>query len=166
MQICLGETPNIDAFSDDIIAVKQNGFSLTEMVITLGFFAVLTASALPNLASLKNPLQSGAETSVGFIKQVRAKATSTTNAYFITVDGNDRLVTAYAENCDMAPEERTDDPTLSLDLPTGVTVVDTNWESCFTSRGLASAASELAIQDIGNRTRIIEVFLGGAVRVN
>ena len=142
------------------------GFTLFELMIGLFLMSVLALSAVSNLAALKNPIASAAATTVGFIKQVRSKAAATTSAYFITVDGADRFVTAYAANCSAALSSRTSDPGLTLELPAGVSVINTDWSTCFTSRGLASSATELTIQDVGSRRRLIEVFLGGAVRVN
>jgi prepilin-type N-terminal cleavage/methylation domain-containing protein len=146
--------------------MNSRGFSLYELLIALGVASIVSVSALSNLSALKNPLDSGAESTVGFLKQVRAKAASTTSAYFVGVTGNNRLYTTYAENCSVDEEDRTADLQMILDLPKDVTVNNTSWTTCFTSRGLASSDSQLIVQDIGSRTRIIEVFLGGAVRVN
>ena len=144
----------------------NRGFTLFELLISIGIISVVTASTLSNLATLKNPLASGAETTVGFIKQVRAKAGSTTSSYFIFVSGGNKLVTTYAANCAVDEVDRTTDSQMTMTLPTGVSIANPDWTTCFNSRGLAAQGSQFTIQDVGSRTRVIEIFLGGAVRVS
>jgi hypothetical protein len=52
-----------------------------------------------------------------------------------------------------------------LTLPSGAYLFDTSWSFCFNSRGLPDANIEIELRDVGGANRIVEVLLGGAVRI-
>ena len=67
-------------FTEKNIRQDQKGFTLLELVFTCFMVATLMGSVIPSLSALKNPLNNDISSTLGFIKQVRARAISTTSA--------------------------------------------------------------------------------------
>lgn len=144
--------------------MRNRAFTLIEALVVLGITGIILAIGAINLRGLNNPLQNGASQLEGFFKQARSKAMATTSAYRIRAESASRLVAEYAANCDAAAW--TADPRLTLEFAEGVKVSGTNypWPVCFTSRGLADKNLVVTLSDASNRTRQVEVMLGGGVR--
>lgn len=146
--------------------MRNRAFTLTEALVVLGITGIILTVGAINLRGLNNPLQDGASQLEGFFKQTRSKAMATTSAYQVRTESAGRLVAEYAANCNAATW--TADPRLTLELPAGVKVSGTNspvtWPVCFTSRGLANKNLIVTLSDAKNRTRQLEVMLGGGVR--
>jgi len=136
--------------------------SILELLVVFAIVSILMGSAITNLAEIKDPLKDGISQALGFVKQVRAKALATTSAYTLKASGAERIVTTYGSNCTAT---QTADADLFLDLPNHVSMPDTSWSICFDSRGLASGAETFVLEDADGRNETIEVFLGGAVRI-
>jgi Tfp pilus assembly protein FimT len=141
---------------------SQSGVSLLETFVVLVMLSLLSSIALNNLKSLYDPLQSASALTTSFFKEARAKAISQTLAFHVKPSGNKKLVTDFATNC--TSTTRTNDPSLTLNLPTGVTLSSTSWDICFTSRGLSTSNTTIQINE-GSISKQIEVMLGGGVRV-
>lgn len=142
---------------------QQHGYSLLELLVTLMILSIAFATAVSNLKTMNRPLHNGAQGTMGFFKQARAKAISTTQAYFVAPTSDTHLKASYGSNCsDSSP---TTDQTLFYDLPTGAKLSNTSWSVCFSSRGLANTSQDLTLVDSDSKTKTIQVFLGGAVRV-
>ncbi len=139
------------------------GFTIFELLVTLGLFIILSGIAVSNLKDLDDPLQDGAAQVLSFVKKVRAHAISTTQAYFVSASSTTQIVTQYGTNCnDVAP---VDDPLLVLDLPSTVGMTDIVWSFCFNSRGLADSNIVIPLEDSDGYAKTIEVLLGGAARI-
>lgn len=147
--------------------MRNQAFTLIEVLVVLGIAGIILAIGAINLRRLNDPLQNGASQLVGFFKQARSKAMATTSAYRIRAESPFRLVAEYAANCNAAAW--TADPKLILEFAEGVKVSGTNspvkWPVCFTSRGLADKNLIVTLSDTNNRTRQVEVMLGGGVRL-
>ena len=170
----LSSDPVISAHSPDKESARMNkiatqqgnceqGMSILELLVVFLIISIMMNSAVSNLAEIKDPLKDGVSQCLGFVKQVRAKALSTTSAYFLSAGSDGQLVSSWGSTCESSTP--TPDPTLFLDLPNGVTLTDTAWSVCFDSRGLASGEQTFSVQDVDGRNETIEIFLGGAVRI-
>lgn len=139
------------------------GFTLVEMLVAMGLFMVLSGIAVMNLKELDDPLVNGSAQLAAFFKQVRARAVSSTLAYTAVPVSGDRVETRYGTTCsDASPIS---DNSLVLELPNGATITDTDWTLCYTARGLPDGNLTVEVYDGGGNYRTVEVFLGGAVRV-
>ena len=54
---------------------------------------------------------------------------------------------------------------MKLNLPQGVTLTDTSWSVCFSSRGISSDNVVLTLQHDVYGSEQVEVLLGGTTRV-
>lgn len=140
----------------------NQGFTLLELVAALGLLAVLSYVAVNKLKELDNPLKNSAAELEGFIKQVRARAISTTSAYTIQAVSSQFIRTTYADSC--VDTTQTTDWSLTLRLPNGAKLSDTSWSICFAPRGLPDSNVVIDLEDTGGETRSLEVYLGGAVK--
>ena len=131
---------------------------------------VLGIGAL-NLKPVNNDAQDAATRLSGLFKQTRAKAMATTSAYRIWADLGSQPVRIYAQKaqrCNAPSNTWVTDEKLQVKLPDGVTMGLTKWDyqlPCFNSRGLSSNAITLKLTDNRERVRVVELLLGGAVRV-
>lgn len=123
--------------------------------------SILSVSAMSNLKVLERPLDDATQQTLAFLKQVRARGMSSTLAMTIAPDGEGRLSVTRSTDCG----ETADWDPASLLLPQEVVFTDTSWSLCFTARGLATSAPVIELADVQGRTKRIEVFLGGAARV-
>jgi hypothetical protein len=140
------------------------GISVIEIMAMMSLMLVMMGVAVMNLKKLDNPLQNGAAQLGGFFKQVRAEAISSTSAYIVVPSSSRRLITRRGTKCsDLSP---VDDPRVTLNLPSGASLVATNWTLCFNSRGLPDANLQVQLRDLGGQLKTVEVMLGGAVRTN
>ncbi len=136
---------------------------MLEVLVVLGVLGVALGIAALNLKPFSNPLQDSWVQTEGFLKLVRAKAMATTSAYRIRQDGG-RLIAEYAERC--TSQNFTQDPSLVLDLPSGVSLSTGNgapFTLCFSSRGYTDANLVLVLRK-DSQERRLEVLLGGGVR--
>ena len=127
--------------------------------------SIMSGMALYSFQGSFNTSEQGAEMIAGFIRQVRAKGVAATSAYTIFANGYDQIVSSYSDKCSDAL--KTPDDTLVLDLPVALELTSSTWSVCFSSRGLADANILLEVFDTKEfEIKEIEVFLGGAIRVN
>ncbi len=149
-------TPQSRAF------LGESGIGLIELLVVLFLIGILLSTAVSNLGALNNPLRNGAQQTMGFFKQVRSRAISTTTAYVVSAASPIRMQTFSGTSCSTAT---TAQPNLFIDLPLGASFSNTSWSTCFDPRGLANANITVTIRDDeSGATRDVEVFLGGAVR--
>ena len=81
----------------------------------------------------------------------------------ITATDANTVVTDFAANCAAATwtaEER-----MELDFPEEVTLADTSWTVCFTSRGAADANVVVTLNHPRTGSKQVEVFTGGSARI-
>ncbi|MBX7138177.1 MAG: GspH/FimT family pseudopilin [Oligoflexia bacterium] len=143
---------------------SQSGFSVIELIVTLGMSSVLTGMAIMNLKDLDDPLKNGAEQMTSFMRVVRARAISSTRAYTVFPVSNGQLAARYADTCSNGAT--TPDTSMTLEFPTGARLTDTAWDICFNSRGLPDGNLAVELRDSDGEYKTVEVFLGGGVRVD
>ncbi len=141
----------------------EAGFSLYELLLVLALSGILMSAAVDNLKILDRQLSTSSEELLAFLKRTRAKAIASTSAYTIEPISNSHVIVRVSAQCGAGPYAT--DSSLSLRLPAKVTFDNTSWSSCFSSRGLASSDSEILMRDTEGNSKTIELFLGGAVRV-
>lgn len=140
----------------------ERGSSLFEVLVVLVIIGILLATAVSNLDQLNRPMEAATAELAGFLKQARARGMATTRAYTVRPSSTERIITEFATECG---ETATTDEILTLNLPRGVLLNDTSWSVCFSPRGLATSDPTIELIDEDGRTKTLEVFLGGAVRV-
>ncbi len=149
-------------------APGEGGNSFVELLVVLAFIGILLATAAPNLRPLKNPLHTSSEELVAFFKQSRAKAMATTRSYIVEPQSAGKIIAKFANSCeDAAP---TADHSLTFTLPSEVRLQNTDWTTCFTSRGFAQTQASVSLSMLDSEPgqsafELVEVFMGGAVRV-
>ena len=141
----------------------EGGFTLFELVAALGLSAVLMGLAAMALKDLDDPLKNGSAELASFFKQTRARAVSTTSAYTIIPVSSTRVEAQFSAKC--SDVDQTADARMVLDLPDGAQLADSSWSLCYNSRGLPDGNLTFTVNDGGGDFRTVEVFLGGAVRV-
>ena len=139
---------------------SQSGYTALELITTLGLAAVLSVIAVNTLKTLHDPVKGASSGLKGYVKQVRARAISTTSAYEVKPVSNNQIQSSFGSTCDSIT---TVDSHLTLTLPTGASFAATDWSFCFNSRGFPDMNTQITLTgSSGNRT--VEVFLGGAVK--
>ena len=143
--------------------VKQSGFTVIELIVAMGIASIMMGIAVANLREFNDPLLDASQQLMGFVKQVRARAISSTQAYTIVPESSTSLKTYYGVNCESV--DTTYDDSLVVELPAGATLYDTTWSLCFNSRGLPDGNLEIDLRDSHGLAKTVEVYLGGGVRV-
>jgi Tfp pilus assembly protein FimT len=139
------------------------GFSVTELLAVVFVIGLTASVGMPMLMRAEAPLDSAATLLQGHLRQVRARAMATTSAYRVTRPAANRLGAETAERC--SDSDWTAEAGLDLELPQGVTVVESGWTLCFSSRGVADENMILTLEHFGSGQREIEVLLGGTTRL-
>lgn len=139
---------------------SEAGFTLLDVVVSIGLIAVLSTLAVTQLKELDNPVKNASSGIIGYFKQVRARAISTTSAYSVSATSSGRIEAVYGKSCETTV---TPDPKLILDLPTGAAISDISWSICFNGRGLPDSNIQITVSG-ESETRTLEVFLGGGVK--
>ena len=143
---------------------QETGFTVVELLVVFALVSIMSGLAVMNLNALSNSSENAAASLVGLLKQARARAISTTSAYFVVPASTNSIITQSGVNCsDPAPVE---DTTLNLVFPAGASLGATTWSVCFTSRGLSDSNTEIVVNDIHSSTRTVEVLLGGSVQLD
>ncbi|RMG39432.1 MAG: prepilin-type N-terminal cleavage/methylation domain-containing protein [Candidatus Dadabacteria bacterium] len=141
---------------------SDRGFTLLELLVTLSLSGVLMGVALFNIKELDDPLKNSAALSASYLKQVRARAISTTSAYRIRPLSENVIIAESAKNC--SATSWTSDNSLKFNLPDGTHLESVNWSVCISGRGMPEKALQFQISDTAGNTRQVELFLAGAVR--
>ena len=142
---------------------KHQGFTLVELLITLGIFGIVMGIAAMNLRPLSGDLQAAGSEVVGTFKQTRARAMVTTSAYRIVPTSADTLDVQRATRC--SSSNWTDDTRLGRTLREGVTLALTDWQVCFSPRGLTNNGPTFDLKDKDGKILTVQVFLGGMVEL-
>lgn len=142
---------------------SQRGFSLLELMVTMGLVTVLLGIAAMSFRELSSAERNGAEQLAGFLKQARAKAVNSTLAYTVFPDPSDsgHVIATRGTACS-APQ--TVDSALELELPTGAELAATGWSICYTPRGLSQNSADIVVRH-GSDTKTVRVVLGGGAKV-
>jgi hypothetical protein len=141
----------------------QAGTSLIELLTVLAMVGLSVGATTAILAPAEAPLETGAVLLEGFFTRARARAMATTSAYRVRAVDADSVVAQFAGSCSAATW--TDEERMELELPRDVTLPDTSWTVCFTSRGAADANVLVALNHPRTGTKQVEVFTGGSARI-
>ncbi len=172
MQSPMVQHPNVGNFDSEVNAYPmshvshvvrdQRGSSLFEVLVVLVLIGILLATAISNIDQLNRPMESATAELVGYLKQVRGRGMATTRAYTVRPTSTEHVIAEFSNECG---ESATADDTLTFNVPRGVLLNGTSWSVCFSPRGLATSNPTIELIDDEGRTKTLEVFLGGAVRV-
>ncbi len=141
---------------------KDSGYTVIELIVTVGLAALLMGGAIISMQSLRQPADEGASEVVSFLKLVRARALISVRAYRVAPISTTRLAASYASSCSAATF--TTDSSLALKLPNHSSLAATNWSICYTSRGIAESNLSFVVRD-SEKSRTIQIALGGGVQV-
>jgi len=143
--------------------VKQNaGFSLIELLAALALLGILCTVAFTNVGALENPLVSTSSNMSHYFRLVRVRAIAQTRSIRIAPSSAYRLEAGTASNCEAEAFEPLGE--LDFDLDEEVRLGSTEWEVCFTQRGLVHQAVAFELSG-DNGTRTVEIALGGGVHI-
>lgn len=145
------------------ILSSAHGFTVSELVVVMGMGAIMMGMAVSNLKVLENSYTNSLNQAVSIFKLARTRAISTTSAYTVRPQGPFRLVATSGSTCDDLVQ--VEDSKLQFDFPDTVQMMETAWSVCFSSRGIADNNLVLPIRDETGRERNLQVFLGGASRI-
>lgn len=140
----------------------EAGFTIIEMLVTLGLMALLSTIAISNYKELENPVADASYQVSRFIRLARSRAISQTIAIVIEPSSTTEIVAFSSDACDGDLTEIND---LSMIFPDGARLSNTEWSTCFNQRGLSDTNLIFQIQDEGGKSRSIEIALGGGVQI-
>jgi prepilin-type N-terminal cleavage/methylation domain-containing protein len=141
----------------------ERGSSLIELIAVMAVIGISVGAAVVYLQPAAAPVETGAVLVKSFFGLARARATATTSAYRLTASSSTAIAAEYAGDC--ADTTWTDDPELTLDLPSGVWFVETDWSICFTGRGASDTNVTVTLTDPHSGQQQVEVLLGGSARI-
>jgi len=140
---------------------SNKGFTILELLVVIGLVGIMTLIAAVNLRPLENPVYSATHNLAAFMKQARARAVSTTSAYEVRPISDRQVAAFFGPNCASIDEA---DNTMTLALPSRVSLPSTEWVVCFSARGLSNSNVTIEVSD-GQISRSVEVLLGGVARI-
>lgn len=149
------------------------GFTLLELLVIMAILSLLFGFGMWSYQSAQNPAREVSRGTHAALIQLRADAVANTQARRMILTAGGELQFQSAATCAattwtqagavplaaLDPQSRV---SLTLASPT-FTAAQTKVVACFSSRGQASASSELQVR-VGARAYAVEVALGGAVR--
>lgn len=167
---------------------RSSGFTLLELLIVIAVIAILASVGFFSYANFKNPARDASQVVYGILSGTRSESTSNTVSQRLLLGSSGNLLIQQAKNCSTAsPSSWTNIKTISYGELTGGTVPSTfvistpttapdaslpaNYKLvvCFNSRGLAYIPSDATVGSVrvsdGKHSYVVEVALGGAVRV-
>lgn len=144
-------------------ASNERGVSLLESLIVLLAIAILISIGVrTDIRSLQSPLITESSNLASFFKHARSKAVSTTSAVLVKPIGYSSVKAIKGMTCDSIDQNAKGD--FKIVLAPEVAMTDTDWSTCFTSRGLATENVVITMTD-NKKTKTIEVMLGGGSRI-
>jgi len=141
----------------------ESGMSLVELMAILAIAGLALSATGLYLAPAAAPLETATHVVEGFFREARLRAIATTSAYRVRPSGPYQITSEYANSCSDTTWTASDTP--DIDLKNGVSMPDTSWSVCFSSRGISSGNVILTLSHSDFGTRQIEVLLGGTTRV-
>ena len=146
-----------------MLTEKSHGFSLIELLVTMGIMAILMAFAIPQFMSLMPTINlgSGGRQLAAELQLARTKAISQNTPYRVTFAGfpassyTVEVFSGGAYVTDRGP----------IPLPQGITVTAMTAAFNFTTAGTASTVSTFTLQNINGRTTTVSVNPVGRVRI-
>lgn len=142
---------------------RDSGFTVMDMLTTLGILSVLALIPLSNIRELESPIDDASFQLGHYLRLVRSRAISQTLSIIVTPESSSRLTAASAENC--LSEEPVAINDLTLNFPDGAYLGSTGWSVCFNQRGLSDANLSFTLTNDDGDTKDVEIALGGGVRI-
>ena len=142
---------------------RAKGMSLVELLVVVALMGVMLGVGGIYFTTNEVSLQGATELVERFLRHARGKAMATTSAYRVSALDNRQLQALFSTNCSSA--SWTVDSALSFELPEKVTLTDTTWTVCFSSRGISSNNLLVGLSHPESGTRQVEVMLGGTTRI-
>lgn len=144
--------------------------SFIEILVVLAIIGIASGIAALNLRPLGNYIDNAASEMAGTLKQVRARAMSTTSAYRISRASDTQLIVEFADGSRCDSSDWQEESRLNHEFREGVRIKEVRGGDddvivCFNPRGLASRTPTVILSDANERERSVSVYLGGAVRV-
>ncbi len=141
---------------------KDQGFTLTELLVAIGILSVLSATAVYNLKQMNSPLNNAASSIEHFLHLSRARAISGTQVVEVKATSVRELVASTGTSCSGALTVAADQ---FLELPSGASLSDITTKVCFTQRGLAAESATFNVTDADGKSANVKVALGGGTMV-
>ncbi len=141
---------------------RAAGVTMIEMLIVLALLAIGMVVVGSRLGAFERPLLTASQEIDAVIRETRARAMSTTSALRIRPINDSSLAVERALACGSATW--TEEPRLAIDLPRDVTFTATDWEICYSSRGLTATNTRVTLTHPVQGSREVEVLLGGSAR--
>ena len=146
---------------------KAGGFSIVELLATMGIAAILTGFVAANFTALSSDIQNSSNQLAGFLKETRAKAISTTSAYKVEYQGDGTIKTLSAKLCDDLADDFVEDSKLSFEAPSKEVQVQPFSPICISARGLPDSTAMLTVNKRDwSQVNWVEIGLGGAVKIH
>jgi len=142
---------------------EERGITLIEMLVSITIVAIVTVMAAPSLLELNDASNNGSLQFLGYAKNVKARAMSTTSAVTVTPTSSRTLVATSGTSCNDSTQSS--ESRLNFTLPKGANFTNSNWSFCFNQYGLTDNNFTINIQD-KDSVEEIEIMLGGAVVIN
>ncbi len=150
-------TENLDRETD-----RAAGMSMIELLVVIAMLGLLVLISGVYLRPMEQPVRSAGQMLEGLLTETRAKAIATTTVHRVRPTTDDFILVESAATCSSGAW--TADDRLTLQLPRDVTLTDTTWSVCFTSRGIASQNLVMTLDHPDFDSEQLEVMVGGAVR--
>jgi prepilin-type N-terminal cleavage/methylation domain-containing protein len=142
---------------------RASGFTVPELLIVIALMGIGLTAAVMNLAPAEAPLSTAATVLESTFRQARLQAISTTSAHRVSPTGSGGLNIEFASTCSDTTWNPA--PHGNYELPDGVSMSDTSWVICFSSRGLSSVNQTIVLNHPDYGSISVEVLVGGTTRV-
>ena len=144
-------------------ASAERGFTIIELMVTLGIISILAGTAIYNLRQMNSPIKNASFAVEQFIRLGRANAISGTQMIKVQPSSTTQIVTYSGSSCTGTMTQVTSQ---TLTMPSGSSMQETNWSVCFNQRGMADMSTSFHIVDNEGNNRIVRIALGGGTKVS
>ncbi len=154
--------PVAETETTDVEKDRAAGMSMMELLVVIALLGLMLLIGGVYLKPMEQPVRSAGQMLEGLLSETRAKAIATTTVHRVRPTSDDFILVESAATCSSGAW--TADDGLTLQLPRDVTLSDTTWSVCFTSRGIASQNLVMTLDHPDYDPEQLEVMVGGAVR--
>lgn len=141
---------------------NQQGTSIFNLLAAMAMISVLSTTAISNLKVVENPLADASFSMNHYLRLVRSRSISQTTFILLRPLSNTHVEAFSGDTCDKAVTNLDD---LRYEFPDETALATTDWEVCFTPRGLADNTVTFDMNDKRGYSRTVEVALGGGSRI-
>jgi prepilin-type N-terminal cleavage/methylation domain-containing protein len=139
------------------------GYTILELMVTLGIVSILALTAVYNLRQINSPIKNATFSVEQFIRLARANAISGTQMIQVQPISATVIGTYSGSSCSGTMTAISNG---TLTMPSGSSLLETNWTVCFNQRGVTSASTLFHIKDNKGNSRAIRVALGGGTKTS